>query len=293
MHVSRATRAAAVLASALLAAGCMRGDRDGAPADSAADAATAGSAADTARVVTVTASDFAFDAPAEVPAGLVTFRLVNRGPSLHHVQLFRLEEGKTAADFAAALEAGGPPPKWLVAAGGPNPPEAGDTTSATVPLAPGNYMMVCFVPSADGVPHLMKGMSRPLTVTGPATAGGAEPAADVVMTLKDYDFALSKPLTAGKHTIRIDNAGPQEHEVAIVRLKPGKEPEDFAKWANRPDGESPATLHGGVSGIAPNTRAFVHVDLPAGDYALICFVPDHKDGKAHLAHGMMKRITVS
>ncbi len=59
-------------------------------------------------VVTVTAKDYAFDAPAEVPAGLTTFRLINAGPSLHHLQLIRLEEGKTGGDFVAALKAGGP-----------------------------------------------------------------------------------------------------------------------------------------------------------------------------------------
>ena len=34
------------------------------------------------------------------------------------------------------------------------------------------------------------------------------------------------------------------------------------------------------------------VDLPAGDYALLCFVPDMKDGKAHYIHGMSKRIKI-
>jgi hypothetical protein len=35
------------------------------------------------------------------------------------------------------------------------------------------------------------------------------------------------------------------------------------------------------------------VELTAGDYGLICFLPDVKDGKPHLAHGMMKTIRVS
>jgi len=38
------------------------------------------------------------------------------------------------------------------------------------------------------------------------------------------------------------------------------------------------------------------VDIPttftAGDYALLCFVPDAKDGKPHLAHGMVKQFSV-
>ena len=55
-------------------------------------------------VVTVTASDFKFDAPDTIAAGLTTIRLVNKGPGLHHVVLVRADEGTTSADVMAALE---------------------------------------------------------------------------------------------------------------------------------------------------------------------------------------------
>ena len=42
-------------------------------------------------------------------------------------------------DFMAALNAGGPPPRWATMADGPNPPEVRDTTSATLSLEPGSY----------------------------------------------------------------------------------------------------------------------------------------------------------
>ncbi len=139
---------------------------------------------------------------------------------------------------------------------------------------------------------MMKGMVRPLSVTGPARAGGAEPAADAVMELVDFDFQLSQPLKAGRQTIRIENDGAQPHEVAFVRLNPGKAPEDFTTWAERPIGPAPGATFGGVSAIMPRTHAFVAVDLPPGDYALLCFVPEMKDGKPHFVHGMSKRVKV-
>jgi hypothetical protein len=218
---------------------------------------------------------------------------MNKGPSLHHIQLVKLDSGKTTADFLTALKAGGPPPQWASMAGGPNPPEAGKATDATLQLEPGTYAMVCFVPTSEGVPHVMKGMSRTLTVDGPAQTAAAEPAADAVMTLKDYDFVMSKPLAAGKRTIRVDNAGPQPHEVVIVRLNAGKTPEDYVKWVEHPAGAAPGTMHGGTSAIMPGMHAVIATELPAGDYALICFVPDGKDGKPHFVHGMGKRITVT
>jgi hypothetical protein len=287
---------AAVPMAALLLSACSSGESTPKVAADSASApaaqAAAGAPATGPNVVTVTASDFRFEAPAEIPAGLTTFKLVNRGPSLHHVQLAKLGEGKTVDDFFAAMKASGPPPSWITWTGGPNPPEAGNTTMVTMAMEPGNYVMLCFVPAADGVPHVAKGMARPLTVTGPARTGVAEPEADLEMKLVDFDFQLSQPLKAGKQTIRVENDGKQEHEVAFVRLEPGKQPLDFAKWGEKPVGPAPGKVYGGVSGIEPGTHAFVEVDLPEGDYALLCFVPDAK-GKPHFMQGMAKRMKVS
>jgi hypothetical protein len=244
-------------------------------------------------VVTVIAKDYSFELPAEIPAGLTTFKLVSKGPSMHHVQLIRLEQGKTADDFLTALKAGGPPPAWATPAGGPNPPETGDTATTIMEMKPGSYVLVCFIPSADGMPHVMKGMTRALTVTEPTRAATPEPSADLVVKLVDFDFELSQPLTAGRHTIRIENGGAQHHELAIVRLEPGKTPADFTAWGERPVGPAPGRIFGGVSAIMPGTRAFLEVDLPPGEYALLCFVPDMTDGKPHFVHGMAKQLTVS
>ncbi len=284
----RITRVPPALLAGLALASC-RSDKPPAaePETPAAAAAAAPSA------VTVIASDYSFDAPAEVPAGLTTFKLVNRGPSIHHVQLVKLNEGKTMDDLMAALKAGGPPPKWATMEGGPNPPEIGDTSTTVVALEPGNYAMLCFVPGPDGVPHVAKGMVRPLTVTAGTGASAAAPVADVVMKLVDYDFELSKPLAAGRHTIEVENSGPQEHELVIVKLDSDKEAMDFAMWGEKMSGKPPGTLHGGVSGIMPGDKAFVEVDLAPGQYGLICFVPDSKDGKGHYRHGMAKTVTVS
>jgi hypothetical protein len=43
----------------------------------------------------------------------------------------------------------------------------------------------------------------------------------------------------------------------------------------------------------PGAHAFVDLDLEPGEYGLICFLPDMKDGKPHFHHGMVKKITVA
>jgi hypothetical protein len=246
-----------------------------------------------ANVVTITAKDYSFDAPAEIPAGLTTLRLVSDGQELHHATLVKLEDGKTYDDFVKAMKNPGPPPAWMVMDGGPNPPHPnGGVAEVTQMLTPGNYALVCFVPSPDGTPHVAKGMMRPITVVPSSTPSAPEPTADVTIALTDYAFTLSKPLTAGKHVIRIENAGPQPHEVVLVRLAPGKTAAETAAWMEKMQGPPPAEPIGGVAGIHTGGHAFITVDLTPGEYGLICFLPDAKDGKPHVAHGMVKDIKI-
>jgi hypothetical protein len=83
-------------------------------------------------VVTVHASEFAFTAPKSIAAGQTTFRLVNDGKQLHHITIFKLEQGKTLKDLEAAMKSDGPPPAWLVSVGGPNAAVPGATIDATL-----------------------------------------------------------------------------------------------------------------------------------------------------------------
>src|SRR5207247_7154782 len=187
-------------------------------------------------LITITATDYAFGVPDTIAAGLTTFRVVNQGKELHHANLVRLGEGKTVADFqaglAAAMKNHTPPPTWMGLAGGPNAVTLGDTGVATQMLEPGSYVFVCWIPSPDGVPHVMKGMMHPLLVTARAAPApvAAEPATDVTIKLTDYDFQLSQPLTAGKHVVGVENTGAQAHEIVIAALSPGKTLRDFIAW---------------------------------------------------------------
>jgi hypothetical protein len=283
----------ATLLSALAVLAC---GRDRAPAASS-DTTAATPAATTAPappVVTITGTEFAFDAPAQIPAGLTTLRFVSNGKQLHHASLIRLDQGKTFDDFAAALKKPGPPPAWMVEVGGPNAPGPnGGVSEVTQFLAPGNYAIVCFVPGPDGVPHFAKGMMRALTVTPATTAPLPEPNADAMVTLADYSFTLSAPLTAGKHTLRVVNSGQQPHEIVIVRLEPGKTGEQVAAWVEgNMHGPPPGLPVGGVTALAVGDSSFLPIDLTAGNYAFLCFLPDAKDGKVHVMHGMVKNITI-
>ncbi len=244
-----------------------------------------------ANVVSVVANDYAFEMPTSVPAGLTTIRFTNKGKELHHLYLVKVEQGKTAADVMAFFKNGGPPPTWMKPVGGPNAPAPDGETVFTSNLAAGNYVALCVIPSPGGPPHIMKGMVKSLTVT-PSSRKAPTPTADVTMTLSDYDIAFSKPLSPGKHVIAVRNAGKQPHEFFMAQLMPGKTPMDMAKFAENPVGAPPGKPMGGITDIVPGDVVYLQVDVPKGEYAFICFTPDMKDAKPHLAHGMIKQVSV-
>lgn len=244
-------------------------------------------------VVTVHTSDFKFDVPDTIAAGMTTFRLVNDGPHLHHMQIMRLDSAKTYADFQRAIMKKGPPPRWVVLVGGPNAAEPKTESNATQDMPAGNYVIACFVDMPGGVPHVARGMAKALTVAPSTAAAVAAPTADVTMTLADYSFTLSRPLAAGKQMIEVRNSGPQPHEVELIKLAPGKTSKDLMAWMQKRNGPPPGSAIGGVAGAVPGSSLFFSADVTPGDYVLVCFLPDAKDGKPHFMKGMMQDVKIS
>lgn len=270
----------ALLAGLALTAACATGDPqiDPAPAPN---------------VVTIAATDYAYEAPDEIPAGVTTFRLETGGQTFHHAMIVQLDSGKTYDDLLAALAAQGHPPAWAVPVGGPNAPAPGAVSNATIDLAPGDYAILCMVDVPGGVPHVAHGMSRPLRVV-PAAEGPSAPLplADVRVTLADYGFEFSAPVTAGRRTFEVVGAPGQPHELELVRLEPGKSALDMIHWVETPEGPPPGTPIGGTAPAIAGRSVFFEVDLAPGNYALICFLPDASDGRPHFLHGMIREFTV-
>lgn len=246
-------------------------------------------------VITVSGMDFAFAAPETVPAGLVTFHLVGAGKEPHQMVVMRIDSGKTMAEVQPILMSPDAKiPGWMKFPIGVSVIAPGDTGNATAVLTPGHYLMACFVSSADGTPHVAKGMMRTFEVSANEAAPAAEPTADITITEKDYDFDVTGNLTAGAHTIRVENAGPQLHEVAISQLAPGKTLADFQAWVQGGmKGEPPGKPVGGVTGPDVGGHQTFTANFAAGKYVLICLVPDNTDGKPHIMHGMIKEITIT
>ena len=142
--------------------------------------------------VVIKASDYTYEYPAEIQAGPTYIKMENIGEELHHVQLLRLNDGVTLEQFQAALQQGEDAALPLVTLhGGVGVLANGSSGRVLMDLPEGQYLLACFIPSPDGIPHLAKGMLTPMKVLAGETAEAAKvPEVDVKVALKDFNFAL-------------------------------------------------------------------------------------------------------
>ena len=240
------------------------------------------------------AHDYGFTGPDHIPAGVATLEVVNKGRAPHHIQLLKLAQGKTAADFHAAVKANPDRfPTWVKFVGGPNAVLPGGRSVATITLAEGEYLLICLIPDKEGVPHVALGMEKTLSVKGARPTLVSEPNAGLTITQADFRFEMSSRVTAGTHTIQVMNHGTQTHEVVLLKLDPGASAKDFgAAFEPGASGPPPGQPIGGVVGIETGGHAYFNARFEPGRYGLICFFPDPATGKPHFAQGMTSEFTV-
>ena len=253
--------------------------------------------------VTIVARDYSFSAPPTLPAGYVDVSVENKGKEDHQVQFVKLGSMSLDAFKAAAFKTDiGAVQKSTVFAGGPNLASAGKTTTATVKLDLGKYAVVCFIPAnSDGKPHVAHGMITVVNVAKTPASDEKRPSAASTITLRDFSFAVPKGFT-GQGVVDISNRGKQVHEMAIVKLEPGKTLKDAKSFLLTPPGTPPPAGPppfagipgiGGVTGISPQQHAWLDMKLTPGNYVLLCFYPDPKKGDIpHALEGMVKEFTI-
>jgi hypothetical protein len=243
--------------------------------------------------VTVRAMEFAFAPGGPIPAGVTRVLLEDVGRQPHHMELYRLEEGKTFKDLAPLLDAPAPLPGWVVAVGGPGAVEPGETVDSTMLLEAGSYAYVCYAPDSAGVPHYKRGMVQSVEIAPRTDAWVAEPEADVTLRLDEYGFTFTPSLTAGRHTVRVENAGAQAHQAFAFRLDAGRSQDDFVRWTDAGEiGPAPGHWASGLSALGAGRHAYFTRTFEPGEYVLICYVADERDGKPHYLHGMVRTFTV-
>ncbi len=248
-----------------------------------------------AQEMTITATEYKYETSGSAVPGSNLITLKNSGKEVHHVQLFHLAQGKTMQDLGAGLQAGDLsklPGKFEGGVGQLAPGGSGELEAT---LATGTYAMLCFVPAPDGAPHFVKGMMGSFDVQGEANTAALR-AADVKLAAKDYAFDGPEKIKAGAVSIELTNAGKDFHEANLFRLATGVTAEQALKaleseGAAAPAGPPPFTPAGGPQGILPGEKTQVITNLEAGNYLVVCFIPDAQN-VPHIVKGMVKPVTV-
>lgn len=153
------------------------------------------------------------------------------------------------------------------------PPEQG--TEGDAPTAPAPFI-ASFEVVADG-------------------EGASPPEVDGTVQLVDFDFALP-PIEAGPQTWHVVNRGEQLHHLILFELEEGKTMEDVESFMENPQGPPPGHEVGYVGILGPGQSNYLTLDVTAGTYVVICFLPDHAgeaSGAPHFALGMMQSFTVA
>jgi hypothetical protein len=283
----KATPAMALAAAAALAlagAGCGSDDDNDDPSGGG------GGAAQPSRLaieLSGPAQNPTFDLPKSVEGGVVEIRFTSSVEGEHGAQLVRVDGNHPIDEALAAADRWGGRgrglPEWLFIAGGTPDVAKGESSTVTQELEPGRYL----------VADVNTGASAELEVTGGA-AGGELPAAKGTITATEYAFETDG-LQAGRNTVTFDNAGQEPHLVVASALRPGKTAADAKRFFETESGPPPvddsrtfstAVVEGGV-------KQAVELDLEAGRYVLICFVPDREGGPPHVAKGMISEATVA
>lgn len=121
-----------------------------------------------------------------------------------------------------------------------------------------------------------------------------------LVTATDYDFGgLSPQLKAGVNRFSLTNTGTEKHNLGILVKKPGVT-QSFDAILALPQ-EQAMSKADVIAFVESPTRQsdYTSVDLPAGSYAVVCFVPKGSvgdtegDGPPHFTLGMKKELTVA
>lgn len=125
------------------------------------------------------------------------------------------------------------------------------------------------------------------------------PGPKAAITGIDYAFDGAKPTYApGATRIKFVNKGKEEHELVLVRKKPGTT-ESFDELLKLPESQAQSKVESvGQTEGSPGTTNYIVANLTKGDYLMLCAIPKGttpgKEGKGppHFVLGMKNEFSV-
>jgi hypothetical protein len=229
-------------------------------------------------------------APESAEAGLAEITLTNDTDSSADLQLIRVEGKRSAEEVVAGLGKaiqGQEFPEWFFAAGGVGTLGAGESTTVTQVLQPGNY----YAFNTEGGQPDAKTVAV-TEVTGEESDEEIEEA-DATVDAAEYVFN-AETLPSGATEIAFDNIGAQPHHLIASPLKGDATADDVVKFFKTEQGAPPLDEKGTKSTavLEGGEGQLVTLDLEPGRYALYCFITDREGGPPHALKGMVDEVEV-
>ncbi|MET0919692.1 MAG: hypothetical protein ABWY77_00660 [Acidimicrobiia bacterium] len=137
-------------------------------------------------------------------------------------------------------------------------------------------------------------LAVPLAAVSSSTAASAASSSKITIKAGEYFYKISGTPAPGNVEVVFDNSGSEIHMVAAASLKAGVtlkqvkaafQSEDDSAFGKIAKGDGNVA---GMPGLnSPGVSTTNIANLPAGHYAIFCFVPS-SDGTPHVMDGMIK-----
>ncbi len=118
---------------------------------------------------------------------------------------------------------------------------------------------------------------------------------EIKIDAADYSYTAPETISSGWVRVILTNSGQEPHHVQFLRLNDGVTAQQFEDALKQAEGPALAMTKqvGGVGAVHPGGSAQAVIDLPAGEYVILCLIPSPSDHAAHHSKGMIKSLTVS
>jgi len=260
-------------------------------------------------VIDVVTRSMEFQSVDKIPSGWNTFRYQNLSNETHFLVIEKYPEGKNAdstkaqvfpvfdkgmtlineGNVAEGFEAFNSLPAWFFEVGfygGVGLVSPKSEAETTVKLAPGNYLIECYVKMSNGKFHSVMGMYKEIQVTNEISEiSEPEPTINVEIS-SENGIVFNDSIPAGNHIFGVTYKDQKLHEhflghdVNLVRLDESANLEALDAWMNWADPKgliSPTpkgfTFLGGVQEMPAGYTGYFTADLTPGKYVLISEVP--------------------
>lgn len=112
----------------------------------------------------------------------------------------------------------------------------------------------------------------------------------------DYSFdGIPAEVPAGRTSIELKNTGTEEHELVLFRIADDAEGDAMELLSLPEEEQMEALTFTGVTFGGPDSTSYAALDLEAGRYLAVCFIPvgGEEEGAPHFTHGMHATFTAT